>query len=144
MSYPSNESSAGSNPATPPQPPMTAPQYNVPPMPYMMPYPNFQVIERVEKQVNQLPLVAMILSIVAWPLLITAPETGNWDFFAGVVAIPAVVMAHMALARPPEARRSSGYGMAIAALVIGYLLLSITLAWGVIRFFPTGSSVTPV
>ncbi len=127
--------------ATPPQP-VPQPGYGYPMVPYMAPYPAFQIVDRVEKQVNQLPLIALILSIVAWPLIITAPRTGNWDFFAGVVAVPAVVMAHIALARRPSGEKSSGYGMAIAALIVGYFLLSITFAWGILTFFPANNTST--
>jgi len=117
-----------------PYPMVPQPQYPYPMMPYAAPYAGFQVIDRVEKQVNQLPLVALLLSIFAWPLLLTASRTGNWDFFATVVAIPAIVLGHMTLAQRPSSERSNGYGLAIGALIISYLLLSISFTWAILRF----------
>lgn len=126
-------------PFTPPQPP-PQPQapypYPAPTQPqgspwgYMvpyMPYPSYQVMDRIEKDVNQLPLVAMILSIVAFPFLFTATRTGNVPYFTGLISLAAIILGHFALAQRPPPEVSRGTGMAIAGLVIGYFLLAITL-----------------
>jgi len=117
----------------PPQPtyqyPAAAPQQGSPwgyMVPYM-PYPAYQVMDRIEKDVNQLPLVAMILSIVAFPFLFTATRTGNVPYFTGLISLAAIILGHFALAQRPPPEVSRGTGMAIAGLVIGYFLLAITL-----------------
>jgi hypothetical protein len=105
-------------------PPQGAPwNYMVP----YMPYPAYQVVDRVEKDVNQLPLIAMILSIVAVPFLFTAVRTGNVPYFTGLISLAAIILSHFSLAQRPPPQISRGTGMAIAGLVIGYFFLAITL-----------------
>lgn len=126
---------------TPPQAPTAPQQWGN----YMMPYvvPSYQMVERVEKEVNQLALLAMIFSIVGFPFLFTAPRTADFPFFSVLISLIAVVTGHVSLSRKPSSTEvGRGTAMAITGLVIGYFLLSISLVWTLLHFTPVATSTT--
>lgn len=123
----------------PPMPPM--PNQGVPtaPVPYPFPVPQpwaqatpvltYQVTDRVEKGVSQMPLISMIAGIVTFPFLCSAPVTDGWPVLSSAVAVAAVILGHIGLARAPRAGTSRGNGMAITGLILGYLMLAIAVVW---------------
>jgi hypothetical protein len=122
----------------PSQTPFSAPAnvYAPPPMMYMMPYTYTPPQPLPERPVNQLPLVAMIFGIFAWPFLATAPRTNDFPYIALILSLVPIIMGHIALVTEPKEGMSRGNGMAVTALILGYALLSITLVWFVLRYFP--------
>lgn len=106
-----------------------------PPMMYMMPYAFTPPAPVPERPVNQLPLVAMILGIFAWPFLFTAFRTDNFPYIALFLSLAPIILGHVALVVEPKEGMSRGNAMAITALILGYSLLSISLVWFVLRYF---------
>lgn len=145
-------------PSDPPPPPQAVspmapmPNQGVPtapvPYPFQVPQPwaqatpvlTYQVTDRVEKGVSQLPLISMIAGIVTFPFLCSAPVTDGWPLLSSAVAIAAVVLGHVGLARAPRAGTSRGNGMAITGLILGYLILAISVVWLLLRLRYVGTS----
>lgn len=89
----------------------------------------YQVTDRVEKGVSQMPLISMIAGIVTLPFLCSAPVTDGWPVLSSAVAVAAVFLGHVGLAQAPRAGTSRGNGMAITGLILGYLMLAIAVVW---------------
>ena len=127
-------------PAIPPLanqgPPATPAPYPYPvPAPWAQATPilTYQVTDRVEKGVSQLPLLSMIAGIITLPFLCSFPVTDNWPVLSSVAALAAVILGHVALAQSPRAGASRGNGMAIAGLIMGYLVVAIAVVWVLLR-----------
>jgi hypothetical protein len=93
----------------------------------------YQVTDRVERQVSQLPLLSLILSITGWPFFCTAGVTDNYPFLPGIIAIFSVVLGHLGLASSPRHGVSRNNGLGIAGLIIGYFMLSIVIVWTILK-----------
>lgn len=120
-------------PGMPPQPQQVA-QYQQPyyMMPYTMPYAGYQMTPQPEKEVNQLPLIGMILSLIAIPFLITATRTINVPLISMSLSLAAITVGHLSLAHKPRSNEvARGTPMALTALIIGYLILSISVVWAI-------------
>lgn len=138
MSYPySNDPPPPTLPATPNQQPPAFPA----PYPFPVPQPwaqatpilSYQVTDRVEKGVSQLPLLSMIAGIITLPFLCSAPVTDGWPVLSTAVAFAAVILGHLGLAQAPRAGASRGNGMAVTGLILGYLVVAIAVVWVLLR-----------
>lgn len=134
---------------TPPQMPY-APQYtpryppDLPPAwARATPVLNYQINDRVERGVNQLPLLSMIAGIATIPFLCSSPVTDSWPVLSAALGIVAVALGHVALARAPRVGVSRGNGLAITGLVLGYLTIAIAIVWVLLRLHFTGTQGTP-
>lgn len=100
-----------------------------------MPVMSYQVTDKVEKSVSQLPLISMIIGIVSVPLLCSSIVTNGLPILTGVAGVAAVAMGHIGLAQAPKAGQSRGTGLAITGLILGYLMLATVLVWLLIRYY---------
>ena len=118
----------------PPYPAPIPPGAQVPsPWAQATPVLSYSLTDRVEKGVSPLPLLSMIAGIVALPFLCSAPVTDGWPVLSACVGVAAVVLGHVGLAQPQRAGTSRNNGMAITGLVLGYVMLSITVVWILLR-----------
>lgn len=124
----------------PPQYPIQYPA-NVPqPWAQATPMLSYQFTDRVEKGVSQLPLLSMIAGIVSLPFLCSSPISDGWPLLSTAIAVAAVVLGHVSLARIPRTGVSRGNGMAITGLIFGYLMIAIAVVWVLLRLRYTGQT----
>lgn len=115
-----------------PQPQNVAPYQPYYMMPYTMPYAGYPMGAQPEREVNQLPLIGMILSLVAIPFLVTAPRTINVPLLSALISLTAITLGHLSLAHKPRSTEvARGTPMALTALIVGYLILSISVVWAI-------------
>jgi hypothetical protein len=93
----------------------------------------YQITDRVERQVRQLPLLSLILSIIGWPFFCTSGVTGNYPFLPGIIALLAIMFGHLGLASPPRNGVSRNNGLGITGLILGYFMLSIVIVWTILK-----------
>ncbi len=97
------------------------PPYQTPPPP---PYQTPSTMQPVRQGGLALPIVSLVCALLALVLLLVPLLHPVLHIAGMVIAVIAVICGHVALSRPAGSR---GRGLAVAALVFGYLAFAIGL-----------------
>jgi FtsH-binding integral membrane protein len=85
----------------------------------------------IDKPVNQLALLSLVLSIFAFTLLASTPATNNYDYLTALVSVVAIALGHTALAGNQTKRDNR---LAVRGLIAAWGLFGVSVAWAIVKW----------
>jgi hypothetical protein len=87
--------------------------------------------EPMQKPVNQLALLSLVLSVFAFALLPSASATNSYDYVTAFVSLVAIALGHTALAGDQTKRDNR---LAVRGLIAAWGLFGASVAWALVKW----------